>query len=336
MPSPNRLLRLLAFLVACGAGAGWCGSVSAAEVDPWFTEAIKPWQKLSTIRSTCTESRGSLFPQAGNDVVVSRSVTWLWSAKTGDGFLAITGGPRPVLSAAAKSNPQVALHLNLEYGRDWTSRSFAYGRGRVSSLDDETGRLETALWNGGVDSLLYDYIEVVPLYPFEFLKRCKSNSIVKAIAPEQLRDPLLIKRKWAELQITTKVAEAARHTCSGSFPTLDDTPDRVEGFEFVIERDAATQVPVITTVTLIDLTTGKPWQTSTFSYDKHQLADGTPIPICAAMHASGPVRNHVAILNSCVIDKPIPLDEMTIDVSKARQVYDGDSGVTINVDAGGK
>jgi hypothetical protein len=260
----------------------------------------------------------------------------LWSAKTDDGFLAIVGGPRPAPNVAAASNPQLARYLNIEYGRDWTSRTFAYGRGRISSLDEETGRLETRLWNGEVDALLYDYIEVTPLYPYEFLKRGKADFIAKAIAPEQLRDPLLIKRKWAEMHLVTKTVDATRHTCSGSFPPQDESLDRVEGFEFVIERDAATQVPVITAMSLIDLATGMPWQSSTFSYGRYQLADGTPIPICVAMQSSGTVRNHVAKLSACVIDKPIPLEEMTIDVSKARQVYDEDSGVTIKVDAGDK
>ncbi len=337
MPSEERHVitwaapALLAYLI----GGALCAA-GAAEVDPWLLEAIKPWQRLSAIRCSIEESRGSVFPKPGNDVVVSRSITWLWTAKPDVGYLAIVGGPKIVPNEQALKLPGTASYMNMEYGNNWITRSVAYGAGRLSLLNEESGTLTTRAWPGTGTMIAEESADVVPLRPFEFLTRGSGDTASMVMVPELLRDKAWILKQWQGLNMTVRSADGPRRVLSGTFAPEEGSTIRAEGIEVVLEQDPQTHVPVIVETTQFDASGGGFKLVSSFVYAKHQLADGTPIPVCSSITIPGKVRNHVAAVTACIIDKPIPATEMAIDVSKARRVFDVDTGVTINVDAGAK
>ncbi len=321
-------------VAACVAVAG--GRLAAEDIDPWLLAAAQPWHKITTIRCAIEETRGSHIPAPGGKVEVSRAVTWLWSAKPDAGLLAIVGGPRPVPGEAERKNAAYMRYYGNEYDRNWCTRTMAYGNGRFSSLEDVRGLLRIRAWQEAqLDWLSCDFIEVVPLYPFDFLKRSSADFEAIGVLPEQLRNAGWLKRKWADFEFKPKSTTPARHVIAGTFPPSAGNLAREESIEVVLELDGQTHLPVIVATT--EAASSENYSlTKSFTYTTHHFADGSAFPLCTGVSIPGDDRPHIAVVKTCQVDKPIAPAELVLDVSQARRVLDVDTGATLEVDAGGK
>lgn len=315
-------------------------AMAEEQVDPWLQEAIAPWRKVLSIQTSQHDRRDSFIPNPKVDINVTRSLNWTWQASPLAFLVAIEAGPRVAPSDYMKKNPEAwQRYQAFEYPPAWCTRALLRQADRYSAFDPQTGVIRTGSIPSNQREIASLASDPVPLWPLRCLAINAEGLTSESLLLERLRDEAWIAGQWKLLSCRTQEASATRHVIAGSLPINPADGNAVAGksprgdaFTLVLERDAATGVPVVTGMT----DAGTPVK-ATFTYAAHRLADGSPIPICSRIElrsAKDWVKPWVMELTSCTIDAVIDPGRLAIDPSQAREVFDVDTGVSIPVDAG--
>jgi len=322
----RNLVSVMAWSLSVVAGYS---AAHASEVDPWLRDSLRPWESLTALTCTMTESRGSVVQGRGIHRVVNRTVTWTWSAEPAAFHLAIVGGPIDVLTEEHRNDPAVMRFFAIEFPSDWRTSAIAYGADRMHVFNAETGVITSQRLHEDLAPLAFQASTPLPLEPYRFLNAAATDDEIlpRHLLLERLRNPAWVTQQWNLLEMRCSEQTPQRRVLVGSLPPEESGAER-QPFEVIVIPHAETQIPVIAEVRHPLL------RTAGLTYTTYVRADGTRMPICSGMTIPGIERDHVATMTAMNLDVVLEPEDLVIDVSQARSVFDADEGIEIVIDAG--